>query len=155
AAEARRAEETAERVVVYAARVRGTMHRFREAILDRRIRRLEALVLEGFQQLLRKETLVTGLSIDPRTFGVTLHGAALLALSPERLSAGERQLLAVSIIGALARASGRSLPVVIDTPLGRLDSVHRERLVERYVPHAGHQVIVLSTDEEIDRAHHE
>ena len=54
----------------------------------------------------------------------------------------------------MARASGRSLPVVIDTPLGRLDSVHRERLVERYFPHAGHQVILLSTDEEIDATHH-
>ena len=154
AAEERKEEEAAARVVVYAERVRGTMKRFREAILDRRIRRIEALVLEGFQQLLRKKTLITGLSIDPRTFGMTLYGADRHELSPERLSAGERQLLAVSIIGALMRASGRSLPVVIDTPLGRLDSVHRDRLVEHYFPYAGHQVILLSTDEEIDQRHY-
>jgi DNA sulfur modification protein DndD len=154
AAEARRAQETAERVMVYAERVRGTMNRFREALLERRLRRLEALVQTGFQRLLRKETLVTGLSIDQRTFRVTLQGADRRALSPERLSAGERQLLAVALIGALAQASGRSLPVVIDTPLGRLDSVHRERLLERYLPDAGPQVILLFTDAEIDRAHH-
>jgi DNA sulfur modification protein DndD len=141
------------RLLTHAERARDTMKRFRAAVLDKRVRRIEALVLEGFQHLLRKEALVSELRIDPKTFTMTLYGADRLELSPERLSAGERQLLAVSIIWALARASGRPLPVVIDTPLGRLDSIHREHLVERYFPHASHQVILLSTDEEIDEAH--
>ena len=50
----------------------------------------------------------------------------------------------------MAKASGRPLPVVVDTPLGRLDGGHRRRLAERYFPHAAGQVILLSTDEEID-----
>ena len=67
------------------------------------------------------------------------------------LSSGEKQLFAISVLWALAKSSGRPLPVIIDTPLGRLDSDHRLNLVRNYFPHAAHQVIVLSTDTEVDR----
>lgn len=70
----------------------------------------------------------------------------------ERLSAGERQVFAVALLWALGRTSGRPLPVIIDTPLARLDSDHRRLLVERYLPFASHQVLVLSTDTEVDEA---
>jgi DNA sulfur modification protein DndD len=70
-------------------------------------------------------------------------------LSAERLSAGERQLLAIAILWGLAKASGRPLPTAIDTPLGRLDSAHRDNIVKRYFPFASHQVLLFSTDQEI------
>ena len=48
------------------------------------------------------------------------------------------------------KLSGKVLPVVVDTPLGRLDSKHRNKLVKHYFPEAGEQVILLSTDTEVD-----
>ena len=55
------------------------------------------------------------------------------------------------MLWGLAKTSGRPLPMIIDTPLGRLDSNHRHRLIEHYFPYASHQVIVLSTDTELDQ----
>ncbi|MEM9492336.1 MAG: DNA sulfur modification protein DndD, partial [Myxococcota bacterium] len=119
-------------------------------LVARNVKRIEKLILDSFRQLLRKKTLVSSMTIDPKSFSVELRDRNGDKLSPERLSAGERQLLAVSMLWGLARASGRPLPAVIDTPLGRLDSTHRSLLVERYFPYASHQVLLLSTDEEID-----
>jgi DNA sulfur modification protein DndD len=107
-------------------------------------------VLDGLRHLLRKERLIRDVEIDPATFAIRLHSDGGDVIAPERLSAGERQLLAVALLWGLARASGRSLPMIVDTPLGRLDSSHRAHLVERYFPSASHQILLLSTDEEIN-----
>lgn len=143
------AHEDRIRILQHSARVRATFDKFRQSVVKRHLRRIEALVLESYQQLLRKSALVTRLLIDPKTFSLTLHDRDGNNLSAERLSAGERQLLAVALLWGLAKASGRPLPTAIDTPLGRLDSNHRMHLIERYLPFASHQILLFSTDEEI------
>ncbi len=143
-------QEHFSRLLDHSKRARATLGKFRSAVMKFHAERLERLVLESFTQLLRKSDLVTGLKIDPLSFRIQLTGGDGKPLPFDRLSAGERQLLATSILWGLARASGRPLPTIIDTPLGRLDSSHRKHLVQRYFPVASHQVILLSTDEEID-----
>jgi len=53
------------------------------------------------------------------------------------------------LVWALAQASQRPLPIVIDTPLGRMDKEHRRNMLQYYFPYANRQVIILSTDEEV------
>ena len=137
------------RVINYSEKVRNTLAKFRGEIVRRHVERIETLVLDSLKQLLRKDSLVKTVRIDPDTFTLDLNDKHGNVLPPERLSAGERQLLSVAILWGLARTSRRPLPTVIDTPLGRLDSTHRELLLTRYFPKASHQVILLSTDEEI------
>jgi DNA sulfur modification protein DndD len=137
------------RVLRHSQKVEETLSKFKQAMISRHLHRLEALVLDSFIQLLRKKALVSELSINPQTFDLELKNKNGEVITPDRLSAGERQLLAISVLWGLARASGRPLPMIVDTPLGRLDSSHRKRLVSHYFPHASHQVILLSTDEEI------
>nr|WP_241740228.1 DNA sulfur modification protein DndD [Microbacterium invictum] len=138
------------RIVEHVSRAQHTLERLRIAGTRRHLARIADLVLEALQMLLRKDRLITGVTIDSETTSVELVGSDSLPLSAGDLSAGERQLLAVALLWGLARAAGQPLPVVIDTPLGRLDRSHRDRLLERYFPHASHQVILLSTDTEID-----
>lgn len=133
-------------------RVDETLRNFRVSVVAKHAGKLERLILESFQQLLRKPQLVTELRLNPEDFSISLLGGDRKPLPIDRLSAGERQLLATSILWGLAKASGRPVPTIIDTPLGRLDSSHRDHLVQRYFPVASHQVILLSTDEEIDES---
>ena len=145
--------EDRRRILQRTSHVRTTLGAFRKAIIKRHVRRIEQFVLESYQQLLRKESFVTRLAIHPESFALTLYGRDGRELSPERLSAGERQLLAIALLWGLAKTSGRPLPTAIDTPLGRLDTCHRTHLVERYFPFASHQVLLFSTDEEIVGEH--
>jgi DNA sulfur modification protein DndD len=146
---AQQAEDSRLRILKHSKKVRSTLDAFRISVIKRHIATIESLVLESFRSLLRKKHLIHSLTIDPVSFEVVLWQQPGIALPFDRLSAGERQLLATALLWGLARAAGRPIPTIIDTPLGRLDSAHRERLVESYFPYASHQVILLSTDEEI------
>jgi DNA sulfur modification protein DndD len=142
------------RMLLHSGKARETLGRFRRKVLEHHVSRIERLALECFGTLMRKQHLVKDLRIDPSTFEVTLFVDAGVAMPPHSLSAGERQLLAIALLWGLGRAAGRPLPTVIDTPLGRLDHSHRRNLVDRYFPRASHQVILLSTDAEIDEKYY-
>lgn len=143
--EGKRNEQVAEHLV----EMRGIVDEFKAQLVKENIATLEKRIKSKFDSLERKSELVAKVSINPQTFNLTLLGLDGLALDTKRLSAGERQLLSVAILWALAEASGKEIPTIIDTPMGRLDGKHRTKLVENYFPEAAGQVILLSTDEEI------
>ena len=103
-----------------------------------------------FEYLSQKQGIITSISIDPKTLDITLSDYNGGILLKDQLSAGEKQMFAISILWGLAISSGYKLPVIIDTPMARLDSEHRSNFINRYLPNASSQVIVLSTDEEIN-----
>lgn len=138
-----------ENIINASTRVQETLKLFRERLTLRKLNKLENEVTECFRYLLHKSDLVHRIIIDTNTFSLSLYDSNSKQVDKHRLSAGEKQLLAIAFLWALARVSGHQLPVAIDTPLGRLDSSHRSNLVERYFPSASHQVILLSTDTEI------
>ena len=133
-------------------RSQAALKQYLVAVTELKLRQLEREVTQCFEVICRKADLVHKISIDPESFNITLFDRNGHAMPKERLSAGEKQVFAVALLWALGRTSGRPLPVIIDTPLARLDSDHRRLLVERYLPAASHQVLVLSTDTEVDEA---
>jgi DNA sulfur modification protein DndD len=151
--EGRLNSEEAIRITEYSNLAQSVLVTFRTRIIEKHLGEVQGLILNSLQHLLRKKRLVRDLTINPQSFEICLIGNDDKLIRPERLSAGERQLLAVSMLWGLAKACRRPLPAVIDTPLGRLDSEHRGSLVNRYFPNASHQVLLLSTDEEIRGAY--
>ncbi len=144
----------AQRVLNHSARARETLVQFKGALLKKHVQGLSDQITDCFRQLHRKAKLELSFKIDIKDFSLSItksNGDEVLSSS---LSAGERQLLAVAILWALAKSSGKELPTVIDTPLGRLDGPHREKLISNYFPMASAQVLIFSTDEEISSSHY-
>ena len=123
---------------------------FKHALTELRVTQLEELFIKAYRKLARKEDLKLSAKIDPTSFDVNLVDAEGVIINRKSMSAGEKQIFAFAILEALGKLSGKVLPVVVDTPLGRLDSKHRDKLIKHYFPEASEQVILLSTDTEVD-----
>ena len=64
-------------------------------------------------------------------------------------SAGAEQVVALSLISGLNKKSGRGLPMIMDTPLGRLDPKHRTNILKN-LPQMASQIVLLAHAGEID-----
>ena len=65
-------------------------------------------------------------------------------------SKGEKQIYILCLIWAIIKSSGVEIPFIIDTPYARIDETHRNALSNTYLPNISKQVIILSTNKEID-----
>jgi DNA sulfur modification protein DndD len=72
----------------------------------------------------------------------------------ESLSSGEKQIYISCLIKAILNESIQSLPIFIDTPLGRLDEEHRDNITKKYYPSLSEQVVLFSTNSEITPKRH-
>lgn len=115
---------------------------------------LAQTMTECYKRLANKKNLISKIEMDSETLDLHYLNAELEEVEKKSLSAGEKQLMVISLLWALALCSKRKLPVIIDTPLSRLDSIHREALITSYFPKASDQTIILSTDSEIDEKYY-
>lgn len=143
-------KETVSERAELASDVQEVLSEYREDLAKEKLRNLEDALTERYLALSNKSDFYEGIEVDEDALNIqvkTKHGNH----KPQsELSAGERQIFATALLWALAEISGRPLPFIVDTPLGRLDKTHRENLVENFFPEAAHQVLVFSTDTEID-----
>lgn len=111
---------------------------------------LQEKTFEMYKMLSSKSGLIKDLEINDKTYEITIRDKSGHEMKKSGLSAGEKEVFALSLLWGLAQTSQLNLPIVIDTPLSRLDSVHRDNIVNHYFPNAANQVIILSTDTEVD-----
>ncbi len=143
------------RVISHIKKSKNTLEKFKASLISKHIHTLSDEITDCFRLLHRKQKFDLKFSINSDNFTLSINKPNNLPVSANTLSAGERQLLAVAILWALAKSSGKTLPTVIDTPLGRLDGPHRQKLIKNYFPKASSQVLIFSTDEEVTKEHYE
>jgi len=139
------------RHLALAAKTRLALVQYEEDLGVARSQNIAEEVTNCLDMLLRKKQFIKRIEVNPKSYALHLFGKDETRISKNILSAGEKQVFAIAILWALSKVSGREIPIIIDTPLARLDSNHRHNLVTNYFPKAGKQVIIFTTDTEIDK----
>jgi len=139
-----------EKQLVLAERTKLVLRTYKDALTRQKIEMLEAALEQCFNKICRKEYLLSKVHINPDDFSVQLKNTNGNTLDLSNFSAGERQIYALALLWALRLVSSRSLPLAVDTPLARLDEMHRSRFIQDYVPQVSGQVLLFTTDAELD-----
>ena len=142
--------DSADRAVKYSNIALNILQRYQTELQRRKTGLLADTITECYHKIANKKTLIDRINMDSETLDWKCVSSDNREIPRSSLSAGEKQLLVISILWALAICSKKKLPVIIDTPLSRLDSLHRTALITTYFPNAGEQTIILSTDSEIN-----
>lgn len=138
-----------DRIVKYSHLATDVLSEYKVKLQKKKIAKLADEMTNCYKQLANKKGMIAKIEMNPVNLDLRYLNDQNDEIPKERLSAGEKQLMVVSLLWALAICSKRKLPVIIDTPLSRLDSKHRMSLIKTYFPNASDQTIVLSTDSEI------
>lgn len=149
----RRAElnDDGDRIVKYSHMATTILNEYKIRLQKDKIGIVAETMTVCYKKLANKKNLIDRIEMDPVSLDIKYLNADGEEVNKASLSAGEKQLMVISLLWALAICSKKKLPVIIDTPLSRLDSAHRVSLIQTYFPQASEQTIILSTDSEIDR----
>ena len=110
---------------------------------------LGKFINQYFKQLMTSNMLIQHIAVDDN-FGVHYQDNDGLPIGMGNLSAGMKQLAATSLLWALKTCSDRPMPIIVDTPMARIDKGNQENLLRHYYPEVSEQVILLPTDSELD-----
>jgi len=124
---------------------------YRGALKEARQSEIQQKMNEHFKVLMDSNSLIQGIVFD-EDYRINYVDADAKIVGMGNISAGMKQLAAQSFLWALKDVAGMPCPVVIDTPLARIDAGHQRLLITKFYPAAAEQVIVLPTDSELDAA---
>ncbi|WP_395815317.1 DNA sulfur modification protein DndD [Clostridium sp. C45] len=140
-----------DRLLKYSQIANNIIDEYKIRLQKRKVSVVAETMTQCYKLLANKKTLIDKILMNEETLDLKYINFDGEEVEKASLSAGEKQLMVISLLWALAKCSKRKLPVIIDTPLSRLDSNHRETLINSYFPNASEQTIILSTDSEITK----
>ncbi|OJU18689.1 MAG: DNA sulfur modification protein DndD [Clostridiales bacterium 43-6] len=142
------------RTMKYSHYALSLLQEYRLRLQEQKTKKLANTMTKCYKKIANKATLISKILIDPVSLDFIYYDYNGGIVSKNKLSAGEKQLMVFAMLWSFALCSNNKLPVIIDTPLARLDSIHREKLIKNYFPNASEQTIILSTDSEIGTEYH-
>lgn len=118
--------------------------------IEERRKTIEEVTTDIYRQVTNKPEEYKGVKISEE-YKINVETWFEKDLNPDTLSAGEKEVLAFSLIVGLNLASGATAPLVMDTPFGHLDIEHQRNIVKA-LPSFPSQVIILATDRDLPPA---
>lgn len=146
--------DSTDRTIKYSNMALNIIENYMVELQKRKTDILADTITDCYKKLANKKNLIQKIVMNSETLDIQYLSEGGKEVPKDSLSAGEKQMMVISILWALAICSKKKLPVIIDTPLSRLDSLHRTSLITIYFPNAGEQTIILSTDSEIDAGYY-
>lgn len=123
------------------------LQRAQEDTMPLHVQEIASAMTQAYRAMAHKRS-VHKIEIDA-SLEVRLLGEGGRDLRDMDSSAGESQIFALSLIAAIASAVKLKLPVIMDTPLARLDKEHRMNVLNYFTDRAGEQVILLTQPNEV------
>lgn len=148
-------QDSAIRTAKYSEMIIKVIDRYLVELQKRKAELLGTTITECYKKLASKKRLIENVKMDPDSLDYHYYSDCGKEIPKDSLSAGEKQVMIIAILWALAINSKQKLPVIIDTPLSRLDSHHRKTIIKKYFPNASRQTIILSTDSEVDKTYYQ
>ena len=148
-------KDDVDRMLKYSNMAIDILDKYEVKLQEKKTDALGETITQCYKRLANKKNMIQKITIDPVTLELKYLDENGEEVLKDSLSAGEKQLMIIAILWALALSKKKKLPVIIDTPLSRLDSQHRTSVITTYFPNASEQIIILSTDTEIDRSYYD
>jgi len=109
---------------------------------------LEKTINKKFQQLRKEGYEAESIKLD-EDFNINIYDKENKAMDILSSSSGQKQIIATALIWAISEYIPEEIPMIIDTPLGRLDEKNQTRILNDFYPNASNQVIILPTPSEL------
>ena len=99
--------------------------------------------------LLKKEGYEADKIILDNDFNINVFDKDKRAMDILSSSSGQKQVIATALIWGISEYISEEIPMIIDTPLGRLDEKNQSLILNQFYPHASTQVLILPTPSEL------
>jgi len=131
-------------------RIQYVIEEYSELLIKSRLNELQNKITEMYNNLSNKDDMVKDINFNKNDLSLQLFDYNDKKINKELISEGEKEILVLSILWGLSCLSDKNIPLIVDSPLARLDQKHVDNILKHFFPTASKQVIIFSHDREID-----